>query len=847
MNTILDHLNPPQHQAVTHTTGPLLILAGAGSGKTRVITHRAIYLITSGTARADEILAVTFTNKAALEMRERVDALLSDVGRPEDSTKITLSTFHSLGARILRRHADRLGLSWNFQIYDDQDQYKVIRNLLQSKDMETDTTSIRRMSAYIERMKNRGHSPEKAHEFAHNQQDEDNAWFYEDYQKQLRQDNCLDFGDLILGVLEIFRKDPELASAYSKQWRFLMVDEFQDTNPAQYELLSYLTSEHNNLAVVGDDDQAIYRWRGATIANILGFEKDYKGATVIKLEQNYRSTQVILDAADDVIQHNSGRRDKKLWTDKTGGEKISIFTASDEREEAQYVVEKIQIMLARKELSPSDFAIFFRTNAQARQFEEQLRFAQLPYQIVGGTSFYQRQEIKDLLAYLKVALNPGNQIDLLRVINTPSRGVGDGTVNKLLNAAQVPGIDSVYDAIRFLLGADFTFDGELKLIEPNPTDFDHDMSLEELEKMRTAQLEGIKDFYQNLQHLRDDLLHFESLAEILRQFIERIHYLAYISSKYPDSAEDKARNVGELINAIEEFEKSYDEEDPPPGSFLEEDLIESSSSMLSDATAVRKLRVFLDQSALIQNTSTGDDEPDELDNGRVTLMTVHGSKGLEFEVAFLVGMEDDLFPSIRDSTDSEELAEERRLAYVAITRAKQKLTMTNARRRRIYGSFKENTPSRFLLDIKPERLELDPKSVVNKIDWRTSSKKKSMRAAKEISDEERYFSDGQIADANFDFDQSMDLDLSAQEQDFDEFSQVADESWAYDMDDDGFDVSQDVDDDNNELVGQTVIHKSLGIGQIKAISGSGDMASVTVDFPTSGEKTVIYKFLKIIG
>lgn len=343
------------------------------------------------------------------------------------------------------------------------------------------------------------------------------------------------------------------------------------------------------------------------------------------------------------------------------------------------------------------------------------------------------------------------------------------------------------------------------------------------------------------------MLHFESLAEILRQFIERIHYLAYISSKYPDSAEDKARNVGELINAIEEFEKSYDEEDPPPGSFLEEDLIESSSSMLSDATAVRKLRVFLDQSALIQNTSTGDDEPDELDNGRVTLMTVHGSKGLEFEVAFLVGMEDDLFPSIRDSTDSEELAEERRLAYVAITRAKQKLTMTNARRRRIYGSFKENTPSRFLLDIKPERLELDPKSVVNKIDWRTSSKKKSMRAAKEISDEERYFSDGQIADANFDFDQSMDLDLSAQEQDFDEFSQVADESWAYDMDDDGFDVSQDVDDDNNELVGQTVIHKSLGIGQIKAISGSGDMASVTVDFPTSGEKTVIYKFLKIIG
>ena len=851
-DALFTHLNPPQHEAVTHTTGPLLILAGAGSGKTRVITHRAIYLIDSGVARADEILAVTFTNKAALEMRERVDALLDEVGRPEDSTKITISTFHSLGARILRRHADRLDLSWSFQIYDDQDQYKVIRALLKSKEMETDTSNIRRMAAYIERMKNRGYSPERAHETAHNQQDEEFAWFYEDYQKQLRQDNCLDFGDLILGVLEIFRKDPALASAYSKQWRFLMVDEFQDTNPAQYELLSYLTSEHDNLAVVGDDDQAIYRWRGATIANILGFEHDYKGARIIKLEQNYRSTQIILDAADDVIQHNSGRRDKKLWTDKQGGDKITLFTASDDREEAQYVVEKIQIMRARQQLALSDFAIFFRTNAQARHFEEQLRFAALPYQIVGGTSFYQRQEIKDLLAYLKVALNLNNQVDLLRIINTPSRGVGDSTIARLTNAAQIPGIHTVYNAIRYLLGADFTFEGELNLIEPDPQDFDHDMSLEELEGMRTQQLEGIKDFYNNLQTLRDDLLHFESLAEILRQFIERIHYLAYISAKFPDSAEDKSRNVGELINAIEEFEKTYDEEEPPPGSFLEEDMIDTSESMLSDATAVRKLRAFLDQSALVQAPNTGESSDEESDapDGRVTLMTVHGSKGLEFEVAFLVGMEDELFPSIRDSTDHEELAEERRLAYVAITRAKQKLTMTNAKRRRIYGTFKDTAPSRFLLDIKPDRIEIDAKSVANKVDWRTTRQKKKMRAGGDISDEERYFSDGQIADAHFDFDQSQELDAVSPGASFtpDEFSQIPDESWA-NQDETTFEIDRGSSGDAfaEELIGQTVLHKAHGIGQIKAVSGEGDMATITVDFPTAGEKKVIYKFLKVIG
>ena len=408
----LHGLNPPQRQAATHTQGPLLILAGAGSGKTRVITHRAAYLIDQGLAHPEQILAVTFTNKAAAEMRERVDRLLVEIGRPEASGQVTISTFHALGARLLRRHANLLGLKWSFQIYDDGDQQRLIRELLTLQDKPKDAAAIRAMRGYIERMKNRGYSPAKAHEVAFRGEDEEAAFFYESYQEALRQANCLDFGDLILGVLEIFRAHPALATSYSKQWRYIMVDEFQDTNPAQSELLTHLTLAHNNLVVVGDDDQAIYRWRGATIANILGFEKDYKDALVVKLEQNYRSTQAILTAADQVIRHNPSRREKTLWTQTEGGAPVVMFTAQSEREEAQYVADKISRMTAsQKERTWQDFAIFFRTNAQARSFEEQLRFSGIPYQIVGGTSFYQREEIKDLLAYLKVALNPGNAVD----------------------------------------------------------------------------------------------------------------------------------------------------------------------------------------------------------------------------------------------------------------------------------------------------------------------------------------------------------------------------------------------------------------------------------------------------
>lgn len=834
----LKRLNEPQYNATIHTEGPLLILAGAGSGKTRVITHRIAYLILEQEVYPERILAVTFTNKAAHEMRERVDALLDRAGRGDDARRVTISTFHSLGASLLRRHANRLGLSWSFSIYDDTDQQRILRQLAQRKEVEDVSSYVRRMKHYIERMKNRGLTPTQAHEYAYNAEDEENAFFYEMYQDALRAANCLDFGDLLMGVLEIFRLEPELASSYSKQWRYLMVDEFQDTNPAQYELLRFLTSEHANLAVVGDDDQAIYRWRGATIANIMGFEGDFPKTKVVKLEQNYRSTQVILDAADDVIRLNPGRRDKKLWTIKEGGEKLTMFTASDDREEAVYVAEKIQL-LRHRGAKYQDIAVFFRTNAQARLFEEQLRFAALPYQIVGGLSFYQRQEIKDLLAYLKVALNPENSVDLLRVINTPSRSVGEATVKKLVLAAQIPGIDSVYHAIRYLIGADMTFEGELKLIAPEPRNADEDLALEDLDGIRPAQINGIKDFYETLEVLRDDLMHFERLSEIVRHFLERINYLPYLEVKHPESVEDKMHNVGELINAIEEFEQDVGDD---LGSFVEDDMIERSESMLADATAVRKLRAFLDQSALIQSVESSEEET--LDDGAITLMTVHGSKGLEFEHVFLVGMEEDLFPSIRDRFDPEEEHEERRLAYVAITRARETLYVTNAKRRRVYGQFKDTSPSRFLLNIKSDRIQIDKKSVEKKVDWQPRRNK--IKPKPRFNPDEHLFNNETVQGWDDLVDQSATVEVFDESASFDEFSQLPVDESSWSLDDDAH-FEPDMDSGDDDLVGKTVIHKRFGIGKITQAMGNDDNASMTVSFPTSGEKTIKLKFLKVLG
>jgi DNA helicase II / ATP-dependent DNA helicase PcrA len=850
---LVSRLNPPQREAVTHVEGPLLILAGAGSGKTRVITHRIARLVLEGYADPSQIVAMTFTNKAAQEMRERVDHLLVEAGQGDKARFLTISTFHALGARLMRRHANKLGLTWSFNILDDGDQQKMIRAVMDARKMEADKVVQRQMRSFIERMKNRGAPPTQAHELAFNRDDEEAAWFYEHYQQLLRQSNCVDFGDLILGPLEIFRADPDLVASYNKQWRQVMVDEFQDTNPAQYELLQHLCADHDNLTVVGDDDQAIYRWRGATITNILGFESDRPKAKVVKLEQNYRSTQVILDAAHDVIQRNTQRRDKRLWTEQEGGDKITCFTARDDREEAQYIADRLMVLRHRGE-AWKDCAIFFRTNAQARIFEEQLRFAGIAYQLVGTTSFYQREEIKDLMAFLRVALNPVNHVDVLRILNIPPRGLGAATMDKLSAAASVPGVDTIFEAIRYVIGADMTFDGDLKLIVPKPTAYEHDIALQDLERLRGAQMEGLVDFTQTIQALRDDLLHFDSLAEVLRQHIARLHYGDYLVSKNPDSADDRIMNVAELVNAIEEFERDVERLQSSEALFDPEDMASVSDSALANATAARHLRAFLDQSALMEST-------DRLarDLTGVTLMTVHGSKGLEFDHVFMSGMEDELFPNLRDKQDKEAEEEERRLAYVAITRARKFLTLTNARRRRVFGQFKDTTPSRFLFEIKPERLSIDPKSTSRTLDWRPAIRKATPMAIQRpgfVPDDELAY----VPDAAWELDQSSsfstmrDLEGAAWEED--DMAQLSPEemearaelaaqkkrkSGAFAP------LRRAAEEGPPSLVGKTVTHATFGIGKVLATSGEGDKAVITVNFPRAGEKKVIRKFLKVLG
>ncbi|MBA2662545.1 MAG: UvrD-helicase domain-containing protein [Bradymonadaceae bacterium] len=849
---IFNELNAPQQEAVRHIEGPLLILAGAGSGKTRVLTSRIAHLVTEHDVHPAQILAVTFTNKAAAEMRSRVDGLL---GAHYDTGQLALSTFHSLGARLLRRHARRLGLSPGFTIYDDDDQRRHIRRLLIANEQESERREIRRLQSFVEEMKNRGLTPEGAHEAAHNRIDEADVFFYERYQSALRQANCVDFGDLLLGVLELFRADPGLARSYSEQWRFLMVDEFQDTNMAQFELLTHLTTAHENLAVVGDDDQAIYGWRGATVANILDFERSFAKARVIKLEQNYRSSAAILDAANDVIRHNPRRHDKTLWTERPAGQPIAVFTAASDREEASYVAETIAQRIASG-ANYQDFAIFYRTNAQARLFEEQLRHHTMPHQIVGGMSFYAREEIKDLMAYLKVAINPADEVALLRVVNTPARGIGKTTIEKLNAASRVPGVNGLHRALR-LLQDDETAQHDLFSPErPRPKTLEHDEAIAALVALSRAPRAGIKHFLELIESVRDDLAHFESLSTVVQNFIERAHYIEYLEASDPERAEDRARNVAELVNAIEEFER---DEEAAPSALLADDDAHSEAhafddNLFAEAPAARLLRAFLERSALVQSN-------DALQEGvgSVTLMTVHGSKGLEFDTVFLVGMEDEIFPSLRDASDLEELEEERRLAYVAITRARHALYITNARRRRVYGTFKDTNPSRFLLDIAPERLVIDARSSSTMVDYTRS--RAPTQAHEGLVNFGRNPMAGGVNRNLWDFDQSPEMirgqlgravtQVRAQPP-VDDFSQL---NPAWDTDE-GLNhapaesvqwKAPERAVSHNELVGQTVTHTRFGIGTVSAVSGTGDEARLVIDFANGGEQTVIRRFVKVLG
>ncbi len=817
----IDTLNPPQRRAVQHRDGPLLVLAGAGSGKTRVLTHRVAYLIEVCDVSPKSIVAVTFTNRAADEMRQRVDRLIAD---DEAARDVVISTFHSLGARLLRRHAPRAGLDWSFSIYDSTDQKSLISDVAERLGKDTGRKSVRRHQNYINSRKNQAQTPQQAQEVAYDARSEESANFYANYQAALRDADAVDFGDLILEPLRLFREDPGFAKKLSHIWQYLMVDEFQDTNDAQYELLEHLTAVHDNLAVVGDDDQSIYRWRGADPSHILDFDEAFESAEVVKLEQNYRSTGLILDAANDVIAENDRRHNKTLWTDRAQGSPINVFTARDDREEAGYVAESIFDEL-RKGADPEDFAIFYRINAQGRLFEEQLRQYGIDYRIVGGLSFYDRMEIKDVLAYLRAALNPADDVATARIINTPRRGIGDKTVEKLRDAIAIDGIDNLQDAAQIAdegLARDDLFSPRISA----PGD---EEILEELDSISGVSIGGISTFRQLIEQTRDDLMHFESLGDVVERLLERTAYPDHIKSTDADNAEDRLRNIGELISAIEEFEE--DETTPALLESVRESMPDDADDPLATSEASMRLRAFLDRSALVRQT-------DDSDDGAVTLMTIHGAKGLEFDTVFVVGMEEDTFPKLRDD-DPEELAEERRLAYVAITRAENNLHITNAKRRRVYGKYRDTEPSRFLLDIEPERLRLDPRSSSTSIDYAASRRPSSSDRHSRHSTRS-----SSSSSSSWSFDQSSPSADSP-----DSFNQAPPqwESGASSSDAGNTTAPGRTGESSSDLVGTTVSHSRFGPGKVVEVSGSGDKARLTIDFPAVGQKTIVRKFVKILG
>lgn len=643
--SILEGLNPEQRVAVTHGEGPLLVLAGAGSGKTRMLTHRIAHLIASGLVRPHEILAVTFTNRAAREMRERVEELLG-----ASAQGVWVSTFHSACVRILRREIGHLGYEPSFVIWDDTDSLSAVKRVLRTLQLSDRVFPPRAIRSQIDRFKNRGWLPAEVAATG-TLESERISDIYQRYQTELRRANALDFGDLLLLTVRLFENHPSVLEFYQRRWSHILVDEYQDTNPIQYRLLRLLAEGHRNLCVVGDEDQSIYRFREADIRNILDFEKDFPGAEVVRLERNYRSTQAILDAATAVVENNHSRLGKKLVACREGGEKILFYEGSDERAEAAWVV--AQILQARERSRRLDeLAIFYRTHAQSRPFEEELLKYDLPYVVVGGTRFYDRAEVKDALAYLRVMRNPDDTESLLRAINRPPRGIGRTTVDRLL-----------------------VFANEL------------DASLwgacgrsAEVSTLGRAAKHKVADFVEIIEELRA-MGDGDGVADLLARALERSGYLRMLEQDDSIEAEGRLENLRELLAAAAEFER-LNRETPPEA--------EDDVRTLVD--------LFLESVTLLSEADRVDPSEE-----RLPLMTAHVAKGLEFPVVFVVGLEEGLFPHFASLDDPAAIEEERRLCYVAMTRAKDQLCLSHATLRRIYGSVRFNPPSRFLDEI-PERL-----------------------------------------------------------------------------------------------------------------------------------------------
>ena len=726
MNSLLTGLNKEQQQAVQHTEGPLLILAGAGSGKTKVLTVRIAHLLAQG-VNPYEILAITFTNKAAKEMKNRVEGLVGDV-----ANRIWLSTFHSFCAKFLRFELDNfLGYNSNFTIYDTSDSQAVIKAALKALNLDDKYYPVGALIAAISDAKNKLLFASDFRKQARDFYQQKVADVYEYYERELRKNNALDFDDLLLVAVKLLQSNEAVLDKYSKRFRYVMIDEYQDTNHAQYLLAKLLASHWKNIAVVGDADQSIYAWRGADIQNILDFEKDYPNCTSIKLEQNYRSTKIILDAANAVIENNEGRPKKNLWTDKTEGAKIQHFTAQSEHEEAAFIGDTIAKKHDIHGVPYGDMAILYRTNAQSRVLEEALIKRALPYIMVGGTKFYDRKEIKDVLAYLRVLYNPFDDLSLLRIINVPKRSIGSTTVAKLQDYARANGT-SLFMTLTQLHLVD-SIKGKTK---------------EKLEEF------GILIF--TLVAEMED----RTVLDILESILDRTGYLAQLEESTDPQDQARAENIGELLSVAKDFQ------DTNPSGTVED---------------------FLEQVALVNDVDSFEQE-----ESKVTLMTLHAAKGLEFPIVFLGGLEEGLFPHSRTLMNPEEIEEERRLAYVGITRAEKELYISNATTRTVFGRTSSYLPSRFIDEIPEELVD-------------------GLRAKRKVPD-----------DIKRHVPQHMSVTSRPVTKPIVRNEVIAD--WK---------------------IGDTAIHSKWGNGKVINVAGEGAGMKLTIEFPTQGVRVVMAKFAPV--
>ncbi|MFH5886143.1 ATP-dependent helicase [Halalkalibaculum sp. DA3122] len=743
-------LNKQQQQAVKKADGPLLIVAGAGSGKTRVLTYRIAYLIHQQKAEPDEILALTFTNKAAREMKDRIIDLIGDPAR-----RLWMGTFHSVFSKILRYEADKIGFGSNYSIYDTDDSQNLIKQIIRELNYDPKEIQPRTIHRRISDSKNELIHPDHYKEkFVHSTLDDITARVYEIYVNRLKQNNAMDFDDLLIKPIELFAAHPDVLEKYQDRFRYIMIDEYQDTNHAQYKVTRMLADKHENICVVGDDAQSIYSFRGADISNILNFKKDYEEALEVPLEQNYRSTKYILQAADSIIKNNDKQLDKTLWTDNEEGSTITLLENYDERDEANRVAGYIHELKQRHSYKNNDFAILYRTNYQSRVFEETLRRKGIAYQLVGGLSFYQRKEVKDVLAYLTMLINPDDDTNLLRIINEPSRGIGNKSLHQLTSEARSQN-RSLWDVLT---------------------------NVEEVDIYGPAE-NSVKDFVSMIRSLKQDIEQGESLVKVTKKLLEKSGYMKNLVEENSPKSMTRRENILELQNAISFYEKG---------------------------TNNPSLANFLQEISLITDTDKYDEE-----KPAVTMMTVHAAKGLEFPVVFVVGLEEDLFPVGSRNNEEVDIEEERRLFYVAITRAEKKLFFSHCRSRYKYGEEKSMMRSRFLDEVDPGVVRTETGSSITQFKNR--------------------FSDDAANGNNWD--QSVEYDWKKPH-----YSKNNRKSG-------GTKIHYDGDDVDRFQVGAKVVHNVFGPGKIISRTGNGERTKVVVFFKDRGRKTLMLRAakMKVVG